>query len=79
MIKRLLMSLRLVTCQNTHTKKKPPPATTGTPRNKQQDINGYSIRDTRSIFFFFFFEWEHRTGTMRPFSSLYPLKKGKEV
>ena len=29
--------------------------------------------------FFFFYEWEHRTGTMCPFSSLHPLKKGKEV
>ena len=28
---------------------------------------------------FFFYEWEHRTGTMCPFSSLHPLKKGKEV
>ena len=27
----------------------------------------------------FFYEWEHRTGTMCPFSSLHPLKKGKEV
>ena len=27
--------------------------------------------------FFFFHEWEHRTGTMCPFSSLYPLRKGK--
>ena len=26
---------------------------------------------------FFFHEWEHRTGTMCPFSSLYPLRKGK--
>ena len=31
------------------------------------------------IFFFFFYEWEHRTGKMCPFSSLHPLKKGKEV
>ena len=31
------------------------------------------------IFFFFFYEWEHRTGKMCPFSSLRPLKKGKEV
>ena len=30
-------------------------------------------------YFFFFYEWEHRTGTMCPFSSLHPLKKGKEV
>ena len=30
-------------------------------------------------FFFFFYEWEYRTGTMCPFSSLHPLKKGKEV
>ena len=30
-------------------------------------------------FFFFFYEWEHRTGTMCPFSSLHPLRKGKEV
>ena len=29
--------------------------------------------------FFFFYEWEHRTGTMCPFSSLHPLRKGKEV
>ena len=29
--------------------------------------------------FFFFFLWEHRTGTMCPFSSLHPLRKGKEV
>ena len=28
--------------------------------------------------FFFFCEWEHRTGTMCPFSSLHPLGKGKE-
>ena len=31
------------------------------------------------FFFFFFYEWEHRTGAMCPFSSLHPLKKGKEV
>ena len=31
------------------------------------------------FFFFFFYEWEHRTGTMCPFSSLHPLRKGKEV
>ena len=31
------------------------------------------------IFFFFFYEWEYRTGTMCPFSSLHPLRKGKEV
>ena len=31
------------------------------------------------FFFFFFYEWEHRTGKMCPFSSLHPLKKGKEV
>ena len=31
------------------------------------------------IFFFFSYEWEHRTGSMCPFSSLHPLKKGKEV
>ena len=31
------------------------------------------------LFFFFLYEWEHRTGTMCPFSSLHPLKKGKEV
>ena len=48
MNKRPLVSLRLLTCQCTHTKEKPPPATTGTPHNKQQDINGYSIRDTKS-------------------------------
>ena len=30
-------------------------------------------------FFFFFYEWEYRTGTMCPFSSLHPLRKGKEV
>ena len=24
-------------------------------------------------------QWEHKTGTMCPFSSLHPLKKGKEV
>ena len=29
--------------------------------------------------FFLFYEWEHRTGTMCPFSSLHPLRKGKEV
>ena len=33
----------------------------------------------RNIFFFFLYEWEHRTGKMCPFSSLHPLKKGKEV
>ena len=32
-----------------------------------------------NFFFFFFYEWEYRTGTMCPFSSLHPLKKGKEV
>ena len=31
------------------------------------------------FFFFFFYEWEYRTGTMCPFSSLHPLRKGKEV
>ena len=34
---------------------------------------------TAFISFFFFYEWEHRTGTMCPFSSLHPLRKGKEV
>ena len=38
MIKRLVISLRLLTCQST-----------GTPLNKQQDINGYSILDTKSM------------------------------
>ena len=28
-------------------------------------------------FFFLFFEWEHRTGTMRIFLRLYPLRIGK--
>ena len=27
---------------------------------------------------FFFYEWEYRTGTMCPFSSLYPSRNGKE-
>ena len=27
----------------------------------------------------FFYEWEHRTGTMCPFLSLHPLGKGKEM
>ena len=31
------------------------------------------------FFFFFFYEREHRTGKMCPFSSLHPPKKGKEV
>ena len=26
-----------------------------------------------------FYEWEHRMGTMCPFSSLHPLRKGKEM
>ena len=26
----------------------------------------------------FFYEWEHRTGTLRPFSILHPLRKGIE-
>ena len=29
-------------------------------------------------FFFFFYEWEHRMVSMCPFSSLHPLRKGKE-
>ena len=28
-------------------------------------------------FFFFFYEWEHRTDTLCTFSSLYPLRKGR--
>ena len=28
--------------------------------------------------FIFFYEWEHRTGTMCPFSGLHPSRKGKE-
>ena len=28
--------------------------------------------------FFFFYEWEHRMGTMCPFSSLHPSRNGKE-
>ena len=28
------------------------------------------------LFFFLFNEWEHRTGTWRPFLSLHPLRKG---
>ena len=27
----------------------------------------------------FFYEWEHRTGTVCPFSSLHPLRKGTEM
>ena len=34
---------------------------------------------TLYLFIYFFYEWEHRTGTMCPFSSLHPLRKGKEV
>ena len=49
MIKRPGMNLRLLTCNSMHTKEKPPPAPTGTPRNKQQDIIGYSKRDTKSM------------------------------
>ena len=30
------------------------------------------------FFLFFFYDWEHRMGTMCPFSSLHPLRKGKE-
>ena len=48
MIKRPSMSLRLLTCHSMDTKQKPPPAPTGTPRNKQQDKIGYSKRDTKS-------------------------------
>ena len=29
-------------------------------------------------FSLFFYEWEHRRGTMCPFSSLYPLRKGRQ-
>ena len=43
--------------------------------HKKRKNNNY----INSFFFFFFYEWEHRTGTMCPFSSLHPLKKGKEV
>ena len=40
----------------------------------------YAARcNLRDFFFFFFYEWEYRTGTMCPFSSLHPLRKGKEV
>ena len=28
-------------------------------------------------FFFFLYEWEHRKGTMCPFSSLHPIRNGK--
>ena len=39
----------------------------------------YYFPDSVCIFFFFFFyEWEQRTGTMCPFSSLHPLRKGKQ-
>ena len=38
-----------------------------------------NLKDAYFFFFFFFYEWEHRTGKMCPFSSLHPLKKGKEV
>ena len=37
-----------------------------------------STSSTPALFFFVFYEWEHRTGTMCPFSSLDPLGKGKE-
>ena len=33
---------------------------------------------SKFFFLFFFYEWEHRTGTMCPFSSLHHLGKGKE-
>ena len=35
-------------------------------------------RNTHVNFYFFFYEWEHRTGTMCPFSSLHPSRNGKE-
>ena len=35
-----------------------------------------SLRVVFSLFFFY--EWEHRTGTMCPFSSLHPSRNGKE-
>ena len=35
---------------------------------------------TYSYFFFLlFYEWQHNTGTLRPFSSLHPLRKEEEV
>ena len=42
---------------------------------------GAQLRRLRCFFFFFFFfpdEWEHRMGTMCPFSSLHPSRIGKE-
>ena len=49
--------------------------------SKSSSSSSFPPRSTPHDFFFFFFfyEWEHRTGTMCPFSSLHPLKKGKEV
>ena len=38
-----------------------------------------SADEDKFFFSFFYYEWEHRTGTMCPFSSLHPLRKGKEV
>ena len=48
----------------------------------QQTLLTYSLHltlRTMLFFFLFFYEGEHRTGTMCPFSSLHPLRKGKEV
>ena len=38
----------------------------------------HAVRGCDIVSFFFFYEWEHRTGTMCPFSSLYPSRYGKE-
>ena len=38
-----------------------------------------SVVDSLIVFFVFvFYEWENRTGTMCPFSSLHPSRKGEE-
>ena len=47
--------------------------------NLMHHIFFYPPLQSNVFFFVFFYEWEHRTDTMCPFSSLHPLRKGKEV
>ena len=55
------------------------PANNSKPKWWNIDIRNILLAKKRAFFFLFFYEWEYRTGTMCPFSSLHPLKKGKEV
>ena len=47
-------------------------------KKKNAELNFHICPSHIIIQLFFFHEWEHTTGSMCPFLSLYPSRKGKE-